>query len=175
MYKKIETVLDHCENFINGTLMGASVIVLFVNVFARYLFSAASTWAEEAIRYAIVWVTFLGCSQCAKTGTHVGIDIFIQILPQGCQRFFTALGQFIGAAFCAIATYCGIEATNLVLSTWQRSPAIMMPMWIIYISIPIGFALTTLRFIVAGINILLDKGAGGMLTDEEGNVDMSRM
>ena len=175
MYKTIEKVLDMGENFVNGTLMIACIVVLFVNVFARYLFSAASTWAEEAIRYAIAWVTFLGCSQCAKTGTHVGIDIFIQLMPEKSHRYFNALAQFIGAAFTAVCTYAGWQMTELVITTGQRSPAILLPMWIVYFSIPLGFALTTIRFIAAGVRILLNKGSGSMLTDEEGNVDMSRM
>ena len=175
MFKKLEKILDTGENAITGTLMIACIIVLFINVIARKFFSAASTWAEESIRYAIIWVTFLGCSQCAKTGTHVGIDLVIQAMPKGLQRYFNALAQFIGAAFTAVCTYAGWEATQLVLTTGQRSPAILMPMWIIYFSIPLGFALTTIRFIVAGIGMLRNKSSGGMLTDEEGNVDMSRM
>lgn len=175
MLKKLEKVLDTGENAITGTLMIACILVLFVNVIARKFFSAASTWAEEAIRYAIIWVTFLGCSQCAKTGTHVGIDLLIQAMPQKLQRYFNALAQFLAAVFTAVCTYAGWQALQLILTTGQRSPAILMPMWIVYFSIPLGFLLTTIRFIVAGINILRDKGSGGMLTDEEGNVDMSRM
>lgn len=175
MLTKIGRVLDFVENLINGTLMSACIVVLFINVFARYLFSAASSWAEEAIRYAVIWVTFLGCSQCAKAGTHVGIDIVIQLMPQRFHRYFNALAQFLAAAFCAVATYAGWQATMLLQTTGQRSPAILMPMSIVYFAIPLGFALTCIRFLVAGVGALRDQGGGSLITDEKGNVDMSRM
>lgn len=82
MLNKLEKGLTHAENAVNGFLILAGVLVLFVNIIARAVFHNASSWAEEAIRYAIIWVTFFGGSQCAKAGNHVGIDLVIQVLPQ---------------------------------------------------------------------------------------------
>ena len=80
MLNKIDKVLTHVENAITGSLFIASLLVLGWNIIMRKVFHNASTWAEEAIRYAIIWVTFVGSSQCAKSGNHVGIDILVEAL-----------------------------------------------------------------------------------------------
>ena len=57
----------------------------------------------------------------------------------------------------------------------QRSPAMLLPMWIVYISIPLGCLLMTIRFTVAGVRTLSDKSGGSLLTDESGNIDMNKL
>jgi len=42
----------------------------------------------------------------------------------------------------------------MVLRTGQRSPAMLMSMAVVYFSMPLGFFLTTIRFIQVGIRIL---------------------
>ncbi len=175
MLQKIDKALARSENFINGSLMLLGVIVLTVNVLMRYIFHMASTWVEEALRYSIIWVTFFGSSQCAKNGLHVGIDIFAQSLPETGKRIVTALGQFIAGILCGFCTYAGYFLTTLVMSTMQKSPAILLPMWLIYLSVPLGFALMTIRFFVAGVAALQRKSSGTLTTDKEGNVDLSRL
>lgn len=85
MLNKIDKVLTHVENAITGSLFIASLLVLGWNIIMRKVFHNASTWAEEAIRYAIIWVTFVGSSQCAKSGNHVGIDILVEALPKAAE------------------------------------------------------------------------------------------
>jgi C4-dicarboxylate transporter DctQ subunit len=171
---KIDSVLSKIEGYIIGAMMLSTTIILFVNVIFRS-FSMASTWAEEVIRYVIVWVTFFGGSLCAKSGNHVGIDIFVQMLPsKKAQRVVRAIGFFAAAVFCAVATYAAYKITALVTTTKQKSPAILMPFWIVYISMPLGFALMTIRFVVAGINALTGKDEKpSVAMTEEGEVDMT--
>lgn len=174
MFTKIDNALTKIEGYIIGAMMLSTAIILFVNVIFRS-FSMASTWAEEVIRYVIVWVTFFGGSLCAKYGNHVGIDIFVQMLPSKiAQRIVRAIGFFAAAVFCAIATFAGYKLTALVTSTCQKSPAVMMPFWIVYISMPLGFGLMTIRFLIAGINALIGKDEKQPIAvKEDGEVDMT--
>ena len=102
MLNKIDKVLTHVEHAITGSLFIASLLVLGWNIILRKVFHNASTWAEEAIRYAIIWVTFVGSSQCAKSGKHVGIDILVEALPKGMRT----------AEFREIAGYPQFAATE---------------------------------------------------------------
>ncbi len=157
MWNKIEKVLAGFEGYLTGTLMLASTLVLFVNVFLRYVFHSSTTWAEEAIRYAIIWVTFIGSAICARKGSHVGIDLFAQAMPPVGKKIVLAAGQFISAIMMAFCVVYGWQMFMLMLSTGQKSPAMMMPMAIVYFSMPLGFALTTIQFFIAGIRDLTAK------------------
>lgn len=69
MLNKLEKGLTHAENAVNGFLILAGVLVLFVNIIARAVFHNASSWAEEAIRYSIIWVTFLAVRSAPRPAT----------------------------------------------------------------------------------------------------------
>ncbi|WP_227767314.1 TRAP transporter small permease [Zhaonella formicivorans] len=172
---KLDKVLTAIEETVNGALLLSATAVLFVNVVLRYVFKSSTTWAEEAIRYAIVWVTFFGGSMCARNKMHVGIDIFVQMAPRPVKKVLMALAQLSAAFFTAVITYFGWASTQLVIETAQKSPAMMMPMWIVYIAMPLGSALMTIRFVAAAYAILTDKSFGVDMVVEDGSVDMSRL
>lgn len=172
---KISKVLTAIEDSVNGLLLLAATIVLFINVIARYAFHNASTWAEEAIRYAIVWVTFFGGSICVRNKMHVGIDIFVMYAPKTLRRILSAFAQFSGAVFTAFVTYYGWQITLLVVETAQKSPAMLMPMWMVYISMPIGSALMTIRFLAMAWAILTGQDEEASAIGQQGEIDLSRL
>lgn len=51
----------------------------------------------------------------------------------------------------------------------------LMPMWIVYISVPLGCLLMAIRFLVAGINYLRNTNNSSLILDEEGNVDLNKL
>ncbi len=174
MLKKIDKFLFLFEGYLPGILLLASTIVLFVNVFLRYIFSSSTTWAEEAIRYAIIWVTFVGCSICARKGSHVGIDLFAQAIPPAGKKIVLALGQFISAIFMAFSTVFGWQMFLLMVETGQKSAAMLLPMSIVYFSMPLGFGLTTIQFAISGVKCLRNNPdeAKPQNADE---IDLSRL
>lgn len=176
--KHLDKYLSKFENGVNGSLMLFCVTVLFWNVCMRFFFHAASSWAEEALRYAIIWVTFFGGSQCAKTGLHVGIDILPQSLPVRSRRWLVALNMLIAAICNMFCTYAAFKLTEMVMKTNQLSPAMQMPMWIVYLSAIIGCGLMSIRFLVQMYNAIV-HGVGGdnsaLIEDQDGNVDISRL
>lgn len=171
MLKKIDAVLSALEGGINGALLLSSTILLFINIILRHFFKSSTTWAEEAIRYAIIWVTFFGSSLCAKNGLHVGIDIFAEMLPKNMTKYVLATAQIFGAIFTAFLAFFGWRLTWLIIETGQRSPAMEIPMWITYIAIPLGGFLMTIRFIVAAIEELKKKPE----LEEACEIDLSRL
>jgi C4-dicarboxylate transporter DctQ subunit len=176
LLEKIDYVLTRVENFITGTLFLGSLVVLGVNIIMRYIFSAASSWAEEAIRYAIIWVSFIGCSQCAKAGSHVGIDIVVDMFPPKLKKISHIIALFLALFFCFVCCYLGILITKLVIITNQKSAAIQMPMWLVYISIVLGFGLTALRFLIAAIlKFKEDVQTDKPWNDEQGNLDITKL
>ena len=171
---KLEKVITFIEENLNALLLFSTTIVLFVNVIARYFFANASTWAEEAIRYAVIWVTFFGGSICAKDKMHIGIDIFVQMTSPGVRKVLLALAQVISASFTALLAYYGFQSFQLIIATGQRSPAMMMPMWLVYLAMPLGGIFMSIRFLQTAYAILTDKATGQEeITD--GTIDISRL
>lgn len=175
--QRFDFILSGFENTINGAFVLVFTLLLFLNIVLRYIFHAPFNWAEEIIRYAFIWVTFFGASQCAKLGTHVGIDIFVQKMPHRLQCWVRGFSQFFSAACCAICFVSGLQIMQFVNSHHQLWSVLRWPTWILYLCLPLGCGLMTIRFVVAGVNYIIGNKdaevAAGLVTDEEGNIDMT--
>ena len=172
MWDKIDKVLSGFGEYLTGFLLLGCTIVLFVNVVLRYFFHSATQWAEEVIRYAIVWVTFVGSSICARKGSHVGIDLFAQAMPPFGRKLVLSMGQFVAGVFMALSTYLGWQIFMMVVKTGQKSAAMLMPMSIVYFSMPLGFALTTVQSFAAAVRIWRSDPAQ---PQSSGDIDLSRL
>jgi TRAP-type C4-dicarboxylate transport system permease small subunit len=64
---------------------------MFVQVVFRYIFNSSLAWSEELVRYLFVWLTFWGGSLAFKNRMHIGIDFFIDLLP---QKYFKTIQIF---------------------------------------------------------------------------------
>jgi C4-dicarboxylate transporter DctQ subunit len=143
---KVEKILSHAEEILIGLLILAASIILFSNVVARYVFNAGFAWAEELVRYQIVWMVFIGASVAARQGIHIGVDILVKIAPPGLAKLITLAINAIAIAFCAVLVFYGAELTAQAKEFGQVSPALQAPIWIVQLAIPVGAALMGLRF-----------------------------
>ena len=55
-------------------MMMAMAALVFTNVVTRYLFGFSLNWAEEASRYLMIWVAYLGAGLAMREGRHVAIE-----------------------------------------------------------------------------------------------------
>lgn len=156
-------------------LMFATLLV-FVNVILR-AFGFGIWWAEEATRYIIVWLSFIGGSLCAKHGEHVGIDLLTQVTSPKVTKAIVSVTQIIASVFMFVLVYYGWLMAESTLLTGQVSTGVMLPMWIIYMGIPVGAFFMGLRFLQRGIltmmgkqHILIEDSS-----DNDDNIDISRL
>ncbi len=147
MIHKVFRSLRHFEMAVACTVFVSALVVLFINVILRQLLNSALPWAEEFMRYAIIWVTFFACSLCAEDNLHVGIDVFVQMAKPSLRKVMRVFGMLCAAAFSAFMVEFSLRNTMLLLETAQKSPVMLLPMWIVYVSMPLGALFTTLRFL----------------------------
>lgn len=143
--KKLEKVLSSFERWmlIVGILLGA--VVLFVNVVLRN-FGMGLEWAEELAKFAIMWITFGGCGAAVREKSHMNISALYDSVGPGMRK---AMDVFINTVCFGFSTFLfvyGAKLVSKVFTTSQLSPTMQLPMWIIYISVPIGAALMMLRY-----------------------------
>ena len=128
-------------------LTKASIIVISVvmicvtlaQVIFRYVIAAPLPWSEEMARYCFVWIVFLGGALGLARGIHLGVDLFVNMLPRGAQRWLDILTSLLIGAFAAIVINASFPVLNM--NMFQRSPALGVQMSWIYIAIPISMGL----------------------------------
>ena len=133
------------------------IVVTLAQVIFRYVISAPLPWSEELARYCFVWIVFLGGAVGLSRGIHLGVDLFVNLLPERFQVGIEILSNVLIACFAAsvvLASYPVIDMNML-----QRSPALGVQMSWIYIAIPISMGLIFLICLERTIAIL--RGRSG--------------
>ncbi len=115
------------------------VLVTLAQVIFRYVVAAPLPWSEELARYCFVWIVFLGAAVGLSRGYHLGVDLFVAMLPKKVQRGLDALTSALIAGFAATVIYASIPVIDM--NMFQRSPALGVQMSWIYIAIPVSMAL----------------------------------
>ncbi|HXV22032.1 MAG TPA: TRAP transporter small permease subunit, partial [Desulfuromonadales bacterium] len=92
--------LDHLEEWLVATLIGAATVVIFASVVHRYaagvaipgvqdwLLSLNMSWAQELCIYMFIWMAKFGAAYGVRTGIHVGVDVFINSLKDKTRAKF---------------------------------------------------------------------------------------
>ena len=135
LLKRIDTALSFFEEiFLGGTILFTSIL-LFVNVILRYVFHNSIYWAEELVRYLMVWLIFFGGSQVVRKEGHIRVDIVLRALPPKGQRIWEIGVHIICIVMLGVLFWFSLQQCLRVFASEQVSPAMEMPMgWSIWLS-----------------------------------------
>ena len=121
-------------------IFGLLVIDVVWQVFSRYILGQSSSFTEEFARFSLIWLTVLGAAYIngQKEG-HLSMDFLLSKLTKEKQKRRNKVIQILMAVFAFIIMVIG--GTNLVyitLSLGQKSPALQVPLGIVYAIVPIS-------------------------------------
>ena len=149
--------LDHIEEWLVAWFMATATIVIFLAVLHRYALGVpwiweyarqlSFGWAQEMCIYLFIWMAKFGAAYGVRTGIHVGVDVLVRKLDAGKQRFFVQLGLGLGAFFTFMIAVLGARFVLFVHHMGQVSSDLGVPMWIVYLAVPLGSSLMCYRFL----------------------------
>ncbi len=117
-------------------LSAVLTIVVLYAVFMRYVINKSPSWTEELARYLMVWSALLAMSIALRQNRHIGLTSLVERIwgkYTGIAFFFADISMLI---FFLFMVFTGIPMTIFVIN--QRSPSMNLPMWVPYLSIPVG-------------------------------------
>jgi C4-dicarboxylate transporter DctQ subunit len=156
--------LDHLEEWLIAFLMAAATVIIFVAVVHRYasgldipwlqdqLIQINMSWAQELCIYMFVWMAKFGAAYGVRTGIHVGVDVLINRLNTPWRNKFVILGLLAGALFTGIVGTFGAEFVYNIGQHDSTSEVMEVPMWIVYLAVPLGSYLMCFRFLQVAWN-----------------------
>jgi TRAP-type C4-dicarboxylate transport system permease small subunit len=123
-------------------ILAAMATIVFANVVLRFTTDRSLLFVEEAARYLMIWLTFLGAGPVLRYGGHLGIDTLQERLPRHAAAvrgavFVVLLGFFV------FMVWVGVR---YAMFAWQQTtPVLGIPIGAVYLAMPIGFALSILH------------------------------
>jgi TRAP-type C4-dicarboxylate transport system permease small subunit len=134
-----------------STFLALFSMILVLQVFMRFVLRDPLAWPEELSRYLLIWTAFIGSSLAVREARFINIDIVAAISGPRLRRAFHFLMHLGFLLFCVIATYKSFDFITRIAVSGQVSPAMGLPMWMVYCAAPVGLTLAGLRTVQAMI------------------------
>jgi C4-dicarboxylate transporter DctQ subunit len=142
---RLNRALTLVENVVASTALAAAAIIAIVAVIVRYVFNEFIFWSEEAVIYLVLLSVFVGAVITLRHDEHVRVDL-LPVLLKGRAK----LGVQILASLLTLAYLGLLGAYGWVLlfepgTSGTVTPALKLPLWVVYFALPLGFTLMFLR------------------------------
>ena len=168
MIRKIGKIFNKFEENALIISLAVMVIVIFMQVVMRYIFNNSLSWSEEFARYLFVWFSWMGVSAGLKDGEHLKVELLsMSLLKRGLiksNEIVAIIVSLIWLATTLIVTYYGFEVVAAQMDMNVLTPAMRLPVWIAYLSIPACSAVVGIRLIAKiadSVMVLLGKTNSG--------------
>ena len=122
----------------------ALAVVVFLQVFTRYVLNDSIAWTEEIARYLLICVAFLGAGMAVRKNSQIYVQYFYRFLPFWLQRILSTIVDLGNIAFLCIAAWLTYRIINTVK---QRMAAIDLPMSALYWVVLAGIIVMIVRAI----------------------------
>ena len=136
MLSRLGNLMNRTAEVVCSGMVLTMTLVVATQVICRYLLGASLTWSEEASRYLMIWITFLGGSTAFKRGMHTGFDAVVRALSPEARWAARLVALLAIVTFLVIVGLKGMELALFNMA--QRSPAMRLPMGTVYLAIPTG-------------------------------------
>lgn len=146
--KAVKWLDEHFEEAIIIFLLAVIAIVELMQVVFRNIPGIpALSWAEEMARYAWIVTVFISLPFTIRTSTTLKVTALVEAFPWKVTNIITIIVDLITAVALGILAYASLGVIGTVQASGAESPAMEIPLWIMYVIIFIGFALGVARSI----------------------------
>jgi TRAP-type C4-dicarboxylate transport system permease small subunit len=119
-------------------IMGAMVLNVLWQVFTRFI-GIPSSFTDELARYLMIWLGLLGAAYVSGKKMHVAIDLISSKLSEKGKRILFSSISTIVAIFSLLALVIGgFRLVYITFDLGQNSPALQVPLALVYLIIPIS-------------------------------------
>ena len=143
-------MIDHIYKW-SKKLLAISVaimaVVIIFQVISRNIFDYTLVWAEELAKYMLVWSTFIGASVAVRDREMAALDLLDNMLKGKWVAWHRIILQLLSIFFLVFLAFYGTKLSFEPGVYRQVSPAMRIPVYYLYMSIPISAVLMIIYMI----------------------------
>jgi len=133
----------------------AFLVIAFLIMFGAVLLQVAAraftdyslVGTEEIANYAQIWLVLIGSGVALRYGRHVAVDLLVSFLPPK-VRYVISLINAAAVLWFLYLMFMGAQPL-IGMGSFQKSPALALPMWIMYLSLPISAVYLALELVLS--------------------------
>lgn len=126
-------------------LMVGISCVMFLQIIMRYIFTMPLTWPEELCRYMWIWTVFFSLSYSIRIRKMLRVDVVMEFLSKKSRMIMALLIETLSLVVYSIFSYYSLIVLRSLVISGRVSPALRIPMYLVYSVVCIGFFLSVIR------------------------------
>lgn len=138
-------ILSRMERSLLVFLVGVMVVLAFLQVVLRNLFSTGLLWADPLLRYIVLWAGFLGAVLATEQAAHFRIDFAERFLPNKILKPLKWLVNVFAAGLACVLTHAAYQFLTNGIGA-EEQDLFGLPKRLFFTILPIGFGLIALHF-----------------------------
>lgn len=136
------------------------VVTMAVEVIRREVFNYSSIWGEEVVRYAFIYLVWIGAASAVRERAHIRIDVLFALVGERTKTLLYILGDLVMLVVAVLAVYWSFETLSVSWRFGSVSHGLRISMVWFLAAVPIGFALMIFRLIQSLVRDVADLRAG---------------
>ncbi len=153
--------VDSAVSRLESVMLAAGVLLMALNTVAnvvgRFVLQHSLFFSEELNRILIILITFAGISYAARLGRHIRMSAIYDALPPAARKSLMVLIAAVTAAAMFALCYFSVGYIQKVAASGRVLPALQLPVYWIFLWVPVGFFMTGLQYALTAIKNVTDK------------------
>ena len=144
VFRTIERIFKRIQGVflaLTGAALGMIMCIVLLQTFTRFVIFHSLPWSEEMSRYLFVFILMIGINVAIRDDMLIRIDLIDYAANDAWRKILAITRNLIGLTAAVIIAF---NATGLFrVGMIQKSPAMQIPMIIMYCLIFVGFVLAS--------------------------------
>ncbi len=116
------------------------VTTMAVEVMRREVFAYSSIWGEEIVRYAFIYLVWIGAASAVRERAHIRIDIIFNYVGARTKALLYIFGDLVMLVIAVISVWWSFETVSVSWKFGSVSHGLRLSMVWFLAAVPIGFS-----------------------------------
>ena len=143
--KRLERWGTAAENAVLVMLLGALMLLAVGQIVMRVFFSTGFIWADELVKFFVLWIALVASIAAARSDRHLRIDVLSHFVAEKYARFPRMIVDTFAAVMCGVLAWQSWRYIQLTIE-FEDTVLVDIPAWLAYGLLPLSFALMCYRF-----------------------------
>lgn len=130
-------VIDKLEDVMVGVTLTGLFFTIILQIVGRVV-GHPFPWTEETTRYLFLWMMFIALAAGFNRAESSRVVIFLNKGPKWLRKFSEVLYAVVVVGFFGFMIIYGIQLVQQQIMMNEMGTALMIPMWLIGICVPIS-------------------------------------
>lgn len=117
-------------------LFSLLLLVGFLQIISRYVFSLPIVWADETMKYIFIWLIMIGAGYGVRLKKNVSADVIVSNVGPKAKIVFGVITDLLSLFICVMFIILAPKMVKLAMGT--TSPTLGIPIGYIYWSMFVG-------------------------------------